>query len=183
MYSLMIICLFLASISLVTFTIALTKILEQLRIKKERLHVLFNSRLLRCHEHLTQSLAELYTKSYSHYLIYCIGHFSSILIDVYSIILSITSLSMITFGKEVNEFTPIVSLLSTLFITILVFSKLDERSTYHLTAYAKCEKSILQISELVSKCNDISPQIDIIFSLIASCRFKKKPKHIRKKSH
>ena len=181
MYSLITICIFLASISLVTIIIALVKILEQLNVKKNRLRVLRQSNLFNDKEHLSQSLSELYTKSFSHYLTYCIGHFSSILIEIYSIILSITSVSMITFGGEtVYEITSIVSLLSTCFIIMLVFSRLHERSTYHLTALAKCEKSILLIFEMASNCNDINDQIDNIYAVIASCRFRKKPKFPKK---
>lgn len=168
---------FLLIISIATLICLLMKMFEQKNIKKKRLEVLVLTKNTLCKDdyYIEQSLTELYTKTFSHYLTYCIGHFSSILVNIYSIILSITSLAMIAFSDD-NNLTSIISLLSTLFVVTLVFSRLDERSSYHLAAWRKCEKTITDIAKLMSNyyandtnTNDINKEN--IYSLINSCRF------------
>lgn len=169
-------CLFLIIISIATIICSLLKILEQKHIKNKRINILAKNDLFQNNDCMSQSLLELYTKSYSHYTTYCVGHFSSILLDIYSIILSITSLSMITLNIS-NKLTQSISLLSTFFIITLVFSRLDERSTYHLSAWNRCENIIIEISHLLSNCDDIRTIQDDIYSLIASYRSKNNPKN------
>jgi len=157
--------LFLLTISIATLICLLMKIFEQKNIKNKRIQILNQNIMCKNDDCISQFLFELYTKAYSHFLIYCIGHFLSILVNIYSIILSIASLSMITFDYN-NELTSIISLLSTFFVVTLVFSRLDERSSYHYSDWKQCEKTIIEISQLMSDFHESNSTKEKIYSLI-----------------
>lgn len=160
--------LFLLTISITTLIYSLMKIFEQKNIKKERIQRLAQNDICKKDDCIALSLFELCIKTYSHYLTYCIGHFLNILIDIYSIILSITSLSMVAFDSK-NELTSLISLLSTFFIITLVFSQLGERSSNHLSDWRRCEKTLTEILQLISNCDDINTKREKIYLLIISC--------------
>lgn len=169
MYYLIVILVFLMLFSLVTLIIICKKLSEQNNIKKKRIELLSENELLKKDPTLSRSISELYIKSNSHYFVYCIGHFSGILLNTYSIILSVSSLSMLSLSDYSDEITKCISLLSTFFIITLVFSRLDERSSYHLLVWKKCENSIVNISHLTSECDDVNSIKNKIYSCIASC--------------
>ena len=153
--------------TIITFIYSIIKISEQNKIKKKRIEILkiqTNNNIIKTN--LSQSLYELYIETFSHYITYMVGHFSSILLDIYSVIFSIVSLSMISLDIT-DDATRIISLLSTFFIIILVFSKLTERSKRHFFAWKKCENTIAQIFQLLDADED-SKNDEQIFSLIST---------------
>ena len=98
-----------------------------------------------------------------------VGHFSSILLNVYSIVFSIASLSMISLDiseDNTNEITRVISLLSTLFVIILVFARLSERSKRHFFAWKKCDRIILKVARILSGCTDVTIMTDNIYSIL-----------------
>lgn len=162
--------IFVAVSIVATATYSFIKIWEQYEIKVKRIKLIpeqMESKNIS--PALAQSLFELYTEAFSRYLTYSIGHFSSILLNVYSIVFSIVSLSMISFDipkDNANEITRVISLLSTFFVIILVFARLSERSKRHFFAWKKCERTILKVQRILSGCTDATTMEDNIYSMI-----------------
>ena len=143
------------------------KIYEQRKIKKQRINFLSKNELCNNDTYIYQNLYEIYTSTFSHYLTYSFGHFSNILLNIYSIIFSITALSMVSFDIA-DDITQVVSLLSTFFVVTLVFSRLDERSKRHYTNWKNCENFITKISHIASIYTDDNKKVDEIYAIIKS---------------
>lgn len=162
--------IFTAVTIVVTVTYSLIKILEQYRIKTRRNKLVWEQMEEKNFSPtLAQSLFELNTEAFSRYLTYNVGHFSSILLNVYSIVFSIASLSMISLDiseDNTNEITRVISLLSTLFVIILVFARLSERSKRHFFAWKKCDRIILKVARILSGCTDVTIMTDNIYSIL-----------------
>lgn len=169
MIYLIVLILFILLFSIATIFLAMIKLYDQKRIRNKRIDALNHEILFNNDTNITLCISELYMKSYSHFFSYIVGHFSSILLDIYSIVLSIASLSMISSDIS-SELTQCISLLSTFFIITLVFSHLDERSLKHINSWRKCENIILNISLLMSNSTDIEITKKEIYSFISSYR-------------
>lgn len=169
MIQLLTIGIFILLIGIAILICLFLKVNEQHKIKKQRISLLSENSLCNNDTYIYQSLYEIYTNSYSHYLTYCVGHFANILLDTYSIIFSISALSMVTINGEDN-ITQIISLLSTFFVVTLVFSRLDERSMQHHKLWRKYESAITKISQSISNCTDDNMKITEIYALITFCR-------------
>ena len=127
--------------------------------------------------HTAQSVNELYQKSYSHFYSYIIGHFLGILIDTYSIILSISALAARTMDV-CDKITACISFIATVLVVIMVFTKMDYRSSRHLAAWRTCEMAIINISQIMSDNLQNEQRADKdIFNLIMTCYYEiEKPK-------
>lgn len=180
MIYIIVLILFISISTAITMIYSFIKISEQYEIKEKRINNLNQQTCSKIiSENLSQSIYELYIESFSHYITYILGHFSSILLDIYSVIFSIISLSMIssntlratktfTFLYLIlgNEATKIISLLSTFFVIILVFSRLTERSNKHFLAWTNRETIIIQINQSINYKSSNPNFEEDIFSII-----------------
>lgn len=122
-------------------------------------------------KYTAQSVNELYQKSYSHFYSYIIGHFLGILIDTYSIILSISALAARTMGV-CSKITAGISFIATVLVVIMVFTKMDYRSSRHLAAWRTCEMTIINISQIMSDNSQNKQRANKdIFNLIMMCYY------------
>lgn len=162
-------CIYIFIIGLAILICLILKIYEQRKIKKQRINLLSKNTFCNNDTYIYQNLYEIYTSAFSHYLTYSIGHFSNILLNIYSIVFSITALSMVSFDIA-NDITQVISLLSTFFVVTLVFSHLDERSKRHYTNWKNCENFITQISQITSIYTDDNKKVNEIYAIITSYR-------------
>lgn len=160
---------FMMIISIAIIAYSIIRLLEQYKIKKNRIDTLNKLKSVNpTNLGVYESISELYIKSFSHYFTYVFGHFSGLLLDIYSIMLSVTSLSMISLNTATDKcFTQnTFSLMATLFIIVLVFFRLEVKSSKHLLAWRRCESAIHDIYKLIDDINSGSDEISL---LIDSC--------------